>query len=134
MDARLAVGAVVFRQDGAVLLVQRGRPPRAGSWSLPGGKVEEGESIGEAVEREVLEETGLAVVAGPVVEVLTLSSDGYRYRVHDVRCTLRDPASADEASPGDDARDVRWCHDADLDSLGVTADVRRVVRAARLVR
>jgi ADP-ribose pyrophosphatase YjhB (NUDIX family) len=131
MNARLAVGAVVLREDGAVLLVQRGRPPLAGMWSLPGGKVEPGELVARAVEREVLEETGLAVRAGALVEVVTLAGEGHRFEIHEIACTLLDAASAADARAGDDATAVRWCHDEEMASLGVTTDVVRVIKAAR---
>jgi 8-oxo-dGTP diphosphatase len=134
MSARLAVGAVVFREDGAVLLVQRGRPPREGTWSLPGGKVEPGETLAGAIEREMREETGLHVHAGPVVEVLTLASDGYRYEIHDLLCTLTEASRETDARPGDDARAVRWGTRENLESLGLSVEVLRVVEAARRLR
>ena len=58
---RLGCGAVIQRADGAILLVQRGRPPEQGHWGLPGGKVDWMEKVEAAVVREVLEETGLQV-------------------------------------------------------------------------
>jgi ADP-ribose pyrophosphatase YjhB (NUDIX family) len=131
MQPRLAVGAVVLREDGAVLLVQRGRPPGQGTWSLPGGKVEPGEGVVHAVRREVLEETGLRVRVGPRIEVVTISGEGYLFEVHEVACSLIEGGGDEEPRAGDDARDVRWCHEAELDGLGVTADVRRVIDAAR---
>jgi 8-oxo-dGTP diphosphatase len=63
------VGAIIFRGD-EVLLVKRGRPPALGKWSIPGGLVELGESLGEAVRREVLEETGLEVKVIDLVAAL----------------------------------------------------------------
>ena len=71
-----AVGAVVHDEQGRLLLVLRGREPAAGVWSIPGGKVEPGEARESAVEREVLEETGLVVEVGPVLEVVT----GHRWQ------------------------------------------------------
>ena len=62
----LCVGAVVV-QDGELLLIRRGHGPAAGSWSVPGGRVEAGELRAEAVVREVREETGLEAVCGPLV-------------------------------------------------------------------
>jgi acetyl-CoA carboxylase carboxyl transferase subunit beta len=132
MRARLAVGAVVFRDDGAVLLVQRGRPPLEGAWSLPGGKVIEGESFAAAVVREVLEETGLEVEAGAVVAVVTLTGEGHSYEIHEIVCALCSGARPDAIRAGDDARDVRWCEDDEVAALGVSVDVVRVIASARI--
>jgi ADP-ribose pyrophosphatase YjhB (NUDIX family) len=133
MHARLAVGAIVFGEDGSVLLVQRGAPPRAGTWSLPGGKVEAGEDVATAAMREVLEEAGLVVVAGPVVEIVTLAGEGFLYEIHEVLCELRDAPLA-PARPGDDARAVLWARREGFDTLGVTPEVRRVIAAALELR
>ena len=127
MGARRAVGAIVLRADGAVLLVQRARPPLAGTWSLPGGKVEAGETLAEAVVREVREETGLLVEAGEVVDVVRLASEGQAYEIHEIACT----ELGGRLSAGDDASAARWARPEDLAGLGVTLEVMRVVAMAR---
>src|SRR6185503_14872857 len=66
----VGVGAVVLDGEGRVLLVKRAHEPLKGEWSLPGGGVEIGETLEAALAREILEETGLTVAVGPVVEVL----------------------------------------------------------------
>jgi 8-oxo-dGTP diphosphatase len=129
--AHLAVGAVIFRGDDAVLLVRRGQPPLEGTWSLLGGKVLPGESITMAVAREVLEETALVVDVGPHITTVTLSGEGYAYEIHELVCTLRPGTLPDDACAGDDARAVRWCLERDFPELGVTDDVRRVIGLAR---
>ncbi len=63
--ATLAIAAAVFNPRGDILLIQRGRPPGAGLWSLPGGKLHAFESLADGVAREVREETGLDVEVGP---------------------------------------------------------------------
>lgn len=89
----VGVGAVVIDGD-RVLLVRRARPPRQGEWSLPGGAVEVGETLAAALQREVLEETGLVVSVGPLVRVIDrIHADAggrveYHYVLVDYRCEL----------------------------------------------
>jgi ADP-ribose pyrophosphatase YjhB (NUDIX family) len=125
---------VIFRGDGRVLLIQRGNPPRPGSWSLPGGKVEAGESPETAVTREVLEETGLVVEAVRLVTTVTLPHGDVVYEIHELLCVLAASSRADDAQAGDDARAVRWCTDAEAVALGATPEVLRVIADARSSR
>ncbi len=136
MQARLAVGGVIFREDGAVLLVRRGNPPRRGSWSLPGGKVEPGEPLDAAIVREIQEETGLSVdVVGHVATVTLATPDAaFAYEIHEFVCVVRPPSRAEDARAGDDAVEVRWCDDAAAAGLGVTDEVKRVIADARAFR
>jgi 8-oxo-dGTP diphosphatase len=98
------VGAVLT--DGArLLLVQRGHDPGRGLWSIPGGRVEPGESDEQAVVRETLEETGLSVTCGPLLgSVQRLGPAGVIYDIRDYRAFAGDG----ELAAGDDAADVRW--------------------------
>ena len=125
MEPRLAVGAVVLREDGAVLLVQRARPPAVGSWTLPGGKVEEGESQEQAIVREVFEETGLRVEVGPILAELVLEREGFSYRIIDFLCHgAGDPIAADDVSA------ARWVLPHEWPSLNLTPEVLRVIDRA----
>src|SRR4051812_29709387 len=83
----VAVGGVVLIAGPRVLLVRRGRPPLAGEWTLPGGRVRGGETLAAAVERELLEETGIRVIAGALVEVVEIMAEGFHYVIHDHLCT-----------------------------------------------
>jgi 8-oxo-dGTP diphosphatase len=112
------VGAVVHDAAGRLLLVRRGRDPHRGRWSLPGGRVEAGESPEQAIEREVREETGLAVRAGRPVGRVRIPADGAVYDVLDLTCTL--VAAGDVPVAGDDAADAVFADAAALDGLECT--------------
>jgi 8-oxo-dGTP diphosphatase len=79
----VGIGAIVFDPAGRVLLVERGKPPSAGLWSVPGGKLEPGETIAQAIAREVREETGLIVEVGELACVVERTGDGYHYVIVD---------------------------------------------------
>ncbi|GAA2889831.1 NUDIX domain-containing protein [Streptosporangium fragile] len=111
------VGAVIFDGSGRMLLVRRGRPPGEGLWSVPGGRVEPGESDAEAVVREVLEETGLTVVPGRLVG--TVDRPGPGGVVYEIRDYLAEVAGGTLAA-GDDAADARWVAPAELVRLPLT--------------
>lgn len=100
----VAVGAIVCRA-GELLLVRRGREPAAGEWSVPGGRVEPGEMLMEAVVRELLEETGLHGVCGPVVGWVERIGDDRHFVILDFEATVIGNLTPVAAS---DASDARW--------------------------
>jgi len=112
------VGAVVHDAAGRLLLIQRGHAPNVDRWSLPGGRIEAGETPEQAVEREVLEETGLRVRAGSVVGRVRLAGDSVVYDVVDLACDVVDAEEVPVA--GDDAADVLFADAATLDRLPCT--------------
>jgi 8-oxo-dGTP diphosphatase len=127
----VGVGAVIL--DGhRVLLVKRAHPPLKGEWSLPGGAVELGETIEAAVAREVLEETGIEVDVGPIVEVLDRvqhAPDGrveYHFVIIDYLCAVRTGVAAH----GSDAEEIRWVELSQLAPLGVTDKAIAVINKA----
>ncbi|HET8602424.1 MAG TPA: bifunctional GNAT family N-acetyltransferase/NUDIX hydrolase [Marmoricola sp.] len=125
-----AVGAVVVDDEGRVLLVQRGHEPERGRWTVPGGRVEEGESLAEAVAREVREETGLEVAVHEELWSLRKRVDDARdYVIRDFRATV----TGGRLRPGDDAPDARWVAPEDLDALPLTEDLLAWLRRAGVV-
>jgi len=106
----VGVGAVVLNRDGRVLLARRAHEPLKGEWSLPGGGVEVGETLEAAVAREILEETGLSIVVGPVVEVLDRieRDDENRVAYHFVIIDYLCHAADDRLVCGSDADDAHW--------------------------
>lgn len=133
---RVGVGAVVLHA-GRVLLVQRGRPPALGKWSLPGGLVDLGETTSAAARREVAEECGidvrLAGIAG-VVDRVTRDEVG-RVRYHYVLIDYLAYADSDMVTAGSDAADVRWVPAEHVHTLDVTEGlVDMIGRALALAR
>ncbi len=118
----IAVGAIVI-DKGALLLVKRDREPARGEWSLPGGRVEVGETLREALVREVREETGVDIdVDGliGVAERVVRDDDGdiaYHYVILDYVCAARSNA----LKPGDDAADARWVPVGELGDMHLTS-------------
>jgi ADP-ribose pyrophosphatase YjhB (NUDIX family) len=129
----VGVGAVIVDQ-GRVLLVKRGSPPLLGEWSLPGGVVELGETLRAAAEREALEETGLIVKAGEVLEVLDRIIPGkdaapqYHYVLIDFLCAVQ----GGELRAGGDAADVKWASESDLEKFKLERLALDVIRKAFL--
>ena len=116
-------GAVVRDDQGRLLLIRRAHEPGLGRWSLPGGRIEPGETPGEAAAREVLEETGLVVQVGTLLATVDLPGG---YRVHDFAATV----TGGELRAGDDASDARWCTPDDVSlmdlSTGLLDELRRM--------
>ena len=126
----LGVGALVF-DEGHVLLIERGKPPLAGYWSLPGGVVETGERLEEALSREVFEETGLRVSVDSIATVFErIMPDAagvceYHYVLIDFYCTVL----GGELRPGDDSKAAAWRDITALDGILLTEGTREVIRS-----
>jgi len=119
--------------NGRVLLVERGREPLAGYWSLPGGVVETGERLEDALIREVFEETGLRVTADSIATVFErimpdLSGTcEYHYVLVDFYCNI----IGGNPRPGDDSAQVAWFPIGSLSGLLMTEGTREVIEACR---
>jgi ADP-ribose pyrophosphatase len=117
---RVAVGAVVLK-DNRVLLVRRAKPPAQGLWAIPGGSVELGETLQQAAEREIIEETGITIQAKKPVYTFDLieKDENNRVRFHYVIVDLMADYISGKPLPGDDADEVRWVSSEELKNLDV---------------
>jgi len=116
-DAIPCVGAIITDAAGRLLLIKRGHEPGKGQWSIPGGRVEPGETDEQAVIREVREETGLAVRPGRLIGAARHAAPG------EVVLDIRDYAATvtgGALAAGDDADDARWADRAALAGLPLT--------------
>ncbi|WP_439579768.1 NUDIX hydrolase [Elioraea sp.] len=131
------MGVVLLRGD-TVLLIRRGKPPRLGEWSLPGGAQELGETVQETARRELAEETGLAAAGGLVLLDVIDSiqrDDSGRIRFHYTLIDFAAEAGPGDPVPADDCAGAVWAPLAALHGYALwerTLDV--IARAARLPR
>jgi 8-oxo-dGTP diphosphatase len=127
----LAASVAVFR-DGRVLLASRGKPPSEGLFSLPGGRVEVGETLGEAALRELQEEVGVkAKLIGLVapVELIEREADG-RVKHHVVIAAHAARWVSGEPQTGPEAREIRWVTERDIAELPTTPGLSGVLEQA----
>ena len=124
----VGVGAVIVR-DGRALIVRRAHEPRKGEWSVPGGLLHLGESLADAVRREVREETGLDVDLGPIIETFDRihRDDEGRIRYHFVIVDFVCWAGNGDAVAGSDAEAVAWVTADEIDTYGVNSHAKAVI-------
>ncbi|CAL1240967.1 NUDIX hydrolase [Candidatus Methylocalor cossyra] len=128
-EPAIGVGALVFDDRGRILLIRRDQEPAVGLWSLPGGRLEPGESLVQCCVREVREETGLTVRPGPIVAVVERRIDPFHYVIVDFLATLAQPGSPPPV-PASDASEARWVALPELVRYPLAEGVERVIRAA----
>ncbi len=124
----VGVGIVIWRNH-QILLIRRGKPPREGQWSLPGGAQELGETVFEAARREAREETGLDVeVLGllDVVDNIRPDEDG-RIKQHYTLIDVVADGPNGDVKAGDDAKDAKWFSLDDIPSLGLWSETERII-------
>lgn len=129
----VGIGCIVFRAE-AVLLVRRGKPPRIGQWSLPGGAQHIGEKAEEAARRELREETNIEV--GPlslayVFDAINHDEDG-RARFHYTIIDFAAHWQAGDALAGDDVSEVAWALPHELHDYDLTEAAHEAIAAARM--
>jgi ADP-ribose pyrophosphatase YjhB (NUDIX family) len=123
----VAVGAFVFDRDGRVLLVERGKPPGAGLWTVPGGRLDAGETLAQAVAREVREETGLVVEVGALACVVERMGDDHHFVILDYLArVIGGTLGADS-----DARAAKFVDERELATLPLTDGLLPLVERAR---
>ncbi|MGB4547975.1 MAG: NUDIX hydrolase [Syntrophales bacterium] len=129
---RVGVGAIVIR-DGKVLLVKRGVAPSKGLWAIPGGMIELGETIQQAAEREILEETGIHIQARDPVYTFDMidRDDEGRIRYHYVVVDVFAFYVSGEPRARSDAVDARWVAPEELEALPASPNTMRLLRVIR---
>ena len=124
----VGVGAVVVR-DGKALVIKRAHEPRKGEWSLPGGLLELGESLRDAVRREIKEETSLDIDVGPIIETFDRvhRDDQGKIRYHFVIVDFVSWTNGGEAKAGSDAEAVAWVTADQIDAYQINAHAKAVI-------
>ena len=129
----IAVGAVIQNDAGEILLIRRGRPPREGEWSIPGGKVQWGEPVRHALEREVDEETGLKIELAGLIDIVDslIEDESGSLAHHHVLLDYAARALSGTSRAGDDVQEVKWVARENVDDYPMWDETRRVIAAAR---
>ena len=129
---KAAASAVIFR-DGDVLLVERGKPPVSGVWSLPGGHIEPGESARDAAQREILEETGVSVELLGLADVhdVIIKDRSGALTAHYLLAVFYGRWLAGEPEAATDCRDARFVALEDVGNFTLTDGAQRIIEAAR---
>lgn len=128
----VGVGAVLLDNQENVLLIKRAKEPAKHLWSIPGGKLEPGETMTEACQREFLEETGLVIKVGPIIGVVERITPEFHYIIMDFAATLtQQSSSAPQASS--DVDDARWVPVSGLPSYELVEGLLPIIKCAGTV-
>ncbi|MDP6566612.1 MAG: NUDIX hydrolase [Alphaproteobacteria bacterium] len=131
----VGVGAVVFK-GRQVLLIRRGKQPRLGEWSLPGGLQELGETVFEAAAREIMEETAVTIGDIGVIDIVDSiqHDDAGRVRFHYTLIDVVAEWRGGEPTAGTDAMHAEWIAPERLDAMDLWSETRRIIAEARRMR
>ena len=132
---QVAVGAIVFKEE-KILLIKRNKAPHKDLWAVPGGSVELGETLQEAAEREVHEETGLNIKAGKPIYTFDLieRDNAGNVRFHYVIVDLEAEFISGELRPADDALDARWFTPESLERTAMSKSTRTLLQKLGFLR
>jgi 8-oxo-dGTP diphosphatase len=120
------VGGIIRDEAGRLLLIRRGHDPEAGRWSLPGGRIEPGESDAQALAREMLEETGLIVEPGPLIGAVERPGpSGTVLDIRDYAATV----TGGTLRAGDDATGTSWVPTAEVPDWPLTTGLAETLRS-----
>jgi mutator protein MutT len=133
-EPAIGVGGILFNHRNEVLLIKRDKPPAKGLWSIPGGKLEAGESMVEACKREIKEETGLDTEVKQIVAIVERRIENFHYVIIDFLAQLQDQKSSEPVAQSD-VSEAKW---VDMEAIagyplvGGLAEI--IVRSNRLHR
>ena len=131
----VGVGMIIFR-DQEVLLVKRNKDPNKGHWSIPGGRQMLGETVAEAAQRELLEETGVKVsplLLVDVVDAIITDAEG-KIKFHYTLVDYMGHWFSGESRAGDDAQEVRWVHLNELSSYSLLEKTMNIIHKASAMK
>jgi len=126
----IAVAGIIFNNKKEVVLIKRGAEPKKGEWSIPGGSVELGEKLEQALVREVEEECSLKVEPGPfvsLIERIEHDSRGkirYHYAILDFVCKYKEGV----LTAGSDAADAKWVSITDVENMPLTDELKQIIK------
>jgi 8-oxo-dGTP diphosphatase len=132
----VGVGAVIWNDAGEFVLIRRGKPPRQGEWSIPGGRLEWGENLRDALTREVREETGLEIEILGLIDVVDsmMRDEAGAVARHYVLVDFCVRAVGGTLVAGSDAAEARWVSYEAIGDYGLWRETRRIIEAGAAMK